>query len=230
MRTPWSRPLACALLAILFLPLAATGVIVDRLAIAVGDKIVTDSEIELRIRLTAFQNREKPDFSLPSRQRAAQELIDQRLVDHEMDVGHYPRLEEAGRKTLLDEYRKTDYKSDPAALAKALAGYGLTPEDLRDDLGRQSDLLTFLNLRFRPAVQVTDQDVQKYFAENVLKGAGKTLQEAQAGALNEMRAQIEQKLTTERADKELNLWLQDQHKRTRIEYLEKDLETKGDKQ
>ena len=87
-------------------------------------------------------------------------------------------------------------------------------------------MLTFLNLRFRPAVQVTDQDVQKYFAENVLKGPGKTLQEAQAGALNEMRAEIEKKLTEERADKELDLWLQDQRKRTKIEYLEKDLETK----
>jgi hypothetical protein len=215
---------ACTLA--LLLPLGASAVIVDRLAIAVGDKIVTDSEIDLRIRLTSFQNQEKPDFSLSSRQRAAQELIDQRLVEHEMDVGHYPRLEQPGRETLLEEYRKTDYKSDPAALAKALAGYGLTPKDLGDDLGRQSDLLTFLNLRFRPAVQVTDQDVQKYFAENVLKAAGKTLQEAQAGALNEMRAQIEQKLTTERADKELDLWLQDQHKRTRIEYLEKDLESK----
>ena len=74
---------------------------------------------------------------------------------------------------------------------------------------------------------MTDQDVQKYFAENVLKGAGKTLQQAQAGALNEMRAEIEQKLTTERADKELDLWLQDQRKRTKIEYLEKDLQRKG---
>jgi hypothetical protein len=203
---------------LLSLPVIAPAVIVDRIAIAVGDKIVTQSEIDLRIRLSAFQNREKTDFSLSSRRRAAQELIDQRLVEREMDVGHYPRLEAARRKALLAEYRKTD-KSD-------LAAYGLKPEDLEEDLGRQSDLLTFLNLRFRPAVQVTDQDVQKYFAENVLKGAGKTLQEAQAGALNEMRAEIQQKLTNERADKELDLWLTDQRKRTRIEYLEKDLESK----
>jgi hypothetical protein len=76
-------------------------------------------------------------------------------------------------------------------------------------------LLTFLSLRFRPAVLVTDQDVQKYFAENVHNGA-----------LNEVRAEIEKKLTNERADKELDLWLQDQRKRTKIEYLEKDLESK----
>jgi hypothetical protein len=84
--------------------------------------------------------------------------------------------------------------------------------------------LTFLNLRFRPAVQVTDQDVQKYF-DTVLKGAGKTRQQGQTGGLNEVRDQIEQKLTVERADKEMDLWLQDQRKRTKIEFLEKDLDT-----
>jgi len=218
-------PGTCFLIALLA-PTAAPAVIVDRIAISAGDKIITESEIDQRIRLTAFQNQEKPDLSLASRRRAAQKLIDQKLIEREMDVGHYPRLEATGRKALLTAYEKTGYNSDPVALAKALAAYGLTPQDLEDDLGRQSDLLTFLNLRFRPAVQVTDQDVQKYFEETVLKGAGKTLQQAQAGALNQMRAEIEQKLTGERADKELDLWLQDQRKRTKIEFLEKDLESK----
>ena len=55
------------------------------------------------------------------------------------------------------------------------------------------------------------------------QGEGKTKQVAEAGALNEMRAEIEQKLTTERADKELDAWLQDQRKRTKIDYAVKDL-------
>jgi antitoxin component HigA of HigAB toxin-antitoxin module len=215
----WSRPLACALIS-LVAPAAARAVIVDRIAVAAGEKIITASEIDLRIRLTAFQNREKADVGLASRRRAAEELIDQKLIEREMDVGHYPRLDVIGRKALLTDYEKAEYKSDPVSLAKALAVYGLTTEDLEDDLGRQSDLLTFLNLRFRPAVQVTDQDVQKYFDENAPKG----------GRLNEMRAVIEQKLTNARADKELDLWLADQRKRTRIEYLEKDLqEDQGNK-
>jgi hypothetical protein len=194
-------------LLVLVMAVGARGVIVDRIAVSVGDKIVTESEIDLRIRLSAYQNQQKPDFSLASRRRAAQELIDQRLVEREMDLGHYPRLDDTRRKALLTEYQKTD-KSD-------LAAYGLKPQDLEEDLGRQEDLLTFLNLRFRPAVQVTDEDVQKYFAENVHQGR-----------LNDARAEIERKLTAERGDKELDLWLLDQRKRTKIEYLEKDLESK----
>ncbi|HEX4274293.1 MAG TPA: hypothetical protein VHZ74_03010 [Bryobacteraceae bacterium] len=197
--------------------------IVDRIAIVAGDKVITASEIAQRIRLSAFQNHEKPDLSLTSRQQAAQELIDQRLVEREMDVGRYPRRGAGQSKALLDDYEKANH-SDAAGIAKELSSYGLTLADFEDELGRQSDLLTFLNLRFRPAVQVTDQDIQKYFDTNY-KGADKARQQAQAGASNEVRDQIEQKLTAERADKEMNLWLQDQRKRTKVEFLEKDLET-----
>lgn len=165
--------------------------IVDRIAIVVGDKIITESEIDLRIRLSAFQNEQKTDFSLAARQLAARELVDQRLVEHEMDVGHYPRLEGAARKALVGEYAKANYKDDTAAMDKALADYGLTALDLEDDLGRQSDLLTFLNLRLRPVVAGVEQDP---------------------------------KVAEERTQKELDRWLQDQHTRTRIQYLDKDLE------
>ncbi|MDP9054773.1 MAG: SurA N-terminal domain-containing protein [Acidobacteriota bacterium] len=201
----------------------APGVIVDRVAISVGGKIITASELDARIELTAFQNHEKPDFSLASRQKTAQQLIDQKLIEREMDVGRYPRLDAERKEALLAAYAKADYKADPAAMAQALTGWGLTAQDLEDDLGRQSDLLTFLNLRFRPAVQVTDRDVQKYF-ETAVKGAGKAAQQAQTGALDEIRDAIEQKLTAERANKELDLWLADQRKRTKIVYLDKALE------
>lgn len=205
-------------LAALLLPFAASAVIVDRLAISVGDKTIADSEIDQRIRLTAFQNHELADLGLASRRHAAQELLDQKLIEREMDVGRYPRLDEDHRKALLAGYEKENYKGDPAAMANALKAYGLTPKDLEDDLGRESDLVTFLNLRFRPAVQVTNQDVQKFFDENDV-----------IGNLSDMRAEIERKLTGERADKELDLWLQDQRKRTRIEYLEKELEPEDKK-
>jgi hypothetical protein len=177
-------------------PLGA--VIVDRVAITVGNKVITESEIDLRIRLTAFESDEKPDFSAAARRQAAQRLIDQKLVEREMDVGRYPRV--------------TPEAAKQSPTVVALKAYGLTPDDLVRDLTWQKELLTFVSLRFRPAVQVTDQDVEKYFKANSLKGE-----------LNDVRAEIEQKLTDERADKELDLWLQDQRKRTKIEYALKDL-------
>jgi parvulin-like peptidyl-prolyl isomerase len=196
----------------LILCVVGPAVIVDRIAVIVGNKIIAQSEIDQRIRLTAFENGEKPDFSLSSRRQAAQRLIDQKLIEREMEVGHYPLLDEDRKKELLTEFAKANYKSDSAALDAALAAVGLAPADLAGDLAWQSDLLTFLSLRFRPAVQVTDQDIQKYFSEKI-----------KTGNLDEVRSQIEQQLTIERADKELDAWLRDQRKTGKIEYPEKDL-------
>lgn len=208
---------------LLLFAIAAPAVLVDGVAVTVGTSVITRSEIELRIRLMAFQNGEKADFSLASRQQAAQRLIDQKLVEHEMEVGRYPRVDAKAKESLMADYARTNYKSDTGALAVALKGYGLTVQNLEDELGLQTDLLTFLNLRFRPAVQVTDQDIRKYFAEHYTQGPEKTKQQAQAGALREVRTQIEQQLTMERSNKELDSWLQDQRKRIGIVYVETDL-------
>lgn len=205
------------------LPIAAPAVLVDGVAITVGTNVITRSEIDLRIRLMAFQNGDKTDFSLASRQQAAQRLLDQKLVEREMDVGHYPRADAKAKEGLLAAYAKANYKSDTGAMAVALKSYGLTVQNLEDELGLQTDLLTFLNLRFRPAVQVTDQDIRKYFTEHYTQGPEKTKQQAQVGALREVRAQIEQQLTLERSNKELDSWLQEQRKRVAITYVEKDL-------
>jgi hypothetical protein len=209
-----------ALIAVLVGTLPRAGaVIVDRVAVAVGNKVITQSEIDQRIRLTAFQNHQKADFSVASRRQAAERLVDQRLVEREMDVGHYPRTAAARGDQLLADYIEENYKSDRAALDAALAGYEITERDLEDDLVRQTDLLTFLDLRFRPAVEVTERDIESFYNDKIAPGAAKTPQDIPA----ETRDEIEEQLTDERADKELNKWLQDQRRRTKILYADKNL-------
>jgi hypothetical protein len=203
------RPLLLAFLTCL----PAAGVIVDRIAISAGNRVITESEVELRLRLSAFESGLKPVLSPAERKLAAGRLLDQKLVEREMDLGHYPRLNKDGRKQLVRDYAEQYFQSDAAAMEKALTQDGLTVRDLEDDLARQEDLLTFLNLRFRPAVQVSEQEVQTYF---------RTRTDGQV-PLNELRTQIEKLLTNAQADVELDAWLKEQRKRTRIEYLDKDL-------
>ncbi len=69
----------------------AHAAIVDRTAVTVGSKVITDSEITRRIRLAAFQNGELPEFTDKTRREAAQRLVDLKLVEREMDLGHYVR-------------------------------------------------------------------------------------------------------------------------------------------
>jgi hypothetical protein len=219
---------------LLAIPAIMQGVIVDRVAVAVGNKVITQSEIEERIRLTAFQNDVKPDFSLASRREAAQRLIDQRLIEREMDVGHFPRATEERGHELLADYQQSHFPVGRTAMLTALRTDGLAETDLEEDLMRQSDLLMFLNLRFRPAVQVDDKEVQRYFDEKIPS------EEKQKGglprdnlnppeslnpqeSLNKMRPEIEQILGAEQADRDLDAWLKEQRQRLKVEYVDKDL-------
>jgi len=201
-----SRLLSLAL--VLALPSAA--VIVDRIVISAGNRVITASEVELRLRLTAFESGQKPEFSLDARKKAAQRLIDQKLIEREMEVGHYPQLTGEDRRQPFRDFADQFYKSDYEALAAALKAASLNLSDLEEDLARQADLLTFLSLRFRPAVQVSEEDVRKRAEANKL-------------SLSEFRAQLEQKLASELADADLETWVKEQRRRTRIEYLDKEL-------
>jgi hypothetical protein len=203
------------MLAVLILALTAATAraeIVDRVAVSCGKRAITESAISLRIRLTAFQNGVPVTTSEAERREAAQQLVDQTLIEEEMGVGHYRRMAPERRQMLLGEWEKEHGNLDK------LGSYGLTPEDLEEDLVRQEDLLTFLEIRFRPAVQVTESDIAQYFEENIRPAAGPDAD------LASYRARIEQLLVNERADRELEAWLRDQRKRTRIEYLEKELQ------
>ena len=191
--------------------LVLNATIVDRVAVTVGNQVITDSEIDQRIRLTAFENGAKPGFDTEARRKTADRLIDEKLIEHEMDVGHYPRLGLEERASLLSDAKPN--------LDSALASYGLTRAELEADLAKQKDLVTFVSVRFRPAVEVTDQDVRQYFEKTVQPN----IPAGAATGIEGFRAQIEAKLAGDLADRDMDAWLKDQRRRTRIQYLEKEL-------
>jgi hypothetical protein len=194
----------------------ASAVVVDRTAITVGNRVITNSEITRRIRLTAFQNGALPDFSLASRRETAQRLIDLKLVEREMDLGHYTRTSPAAAAELLNAFTVEHFQSSPEAVRLSLAAIGLTPADLQAEFAEQADLLLFTALRFRPAVEVSDQEIEQYYRTRV--------QPTNPISLAEARPNIERILADQRTDFELDAWLSDQRKRTSIAYLEKELQ------
>ena len=197
----------------------AASAIVDRVAITVGSKVITDSAITLRIRLTAFQNKVAPEFNAAARKEAAQRLIDQKLVEREMEAGHYQKTPPDEAKELVTAFATEHFNSDSAALGASLAASGLTPEDLQAELTEQADFMSFLSLRFQPAVEVSDADIDQYIRDHIKAGATAT-----PTASSEVRAGIEKIIATERADHDMDAWLADQRLHTKIVYLVKELQ------
>jgi hypothetical protein len=203
---------AISLVVTLLLGIPAYAAVVDRIAVTVGNQVITETEIIQEIALTAFLNGEKPAFTAENKRKAADQLVEQKLVRKEMDMGHYPEAGDDQAKELLAKTAKNLGGEDQ--MRRELAADGLTESDLEKHLLRQLTLVRFIDLRFRPAIQVTAQDVADYYQRVVVPKQTP----GQNAALADVRDQILQVLTTERADQQLDEWLKHAKTTTRIEY------------
>jgi hypothetical protein len=197
----------------------ASAAIVDRSAVTVGNRVITESDILRRIRLQAFQSGEFPVINEKTRREAAQRLIDLKLVEHEMEVGHYAKTPPERAKALVDAFTAEHFQSSPEAMRIALASMQLTPDDLRAELAEQADFLSFTSLRFKPGVEIADPAIEEYFHAHFAPKPGEP-----PVALADVRLDIEQTLIAEKTDQALDAWLREQRERTRIVYLEKELQ------
>jgi hypothetical protein len=188
--------------------------IIDRIAVSVGNQAITISDLDREMRVTAFLNRTSPDFSPAGRRATADRMVEQRLILRELENARYPSPPASEIDPLLDKFKKDSFASDEA-YRSALAASGIAEQDLRDELLWQRRLLLFIDVRFRPGVQVSDQDVQAYFTK-VVEPAAQAAHPGQPVSLDEYRGQIEEKLTGEQVDKQMSAWLDDQKKRSDV--------------
>ena len=204
------RTLAIALL--VALPVFAD--IIDRIAVSVGNRVIAVSDIDREIRVTAFLNSVQPDFSSPAKHDTAQRMIEQKLIRRELETSRYPTPDPAEVEPILADFKAKQFKSD-ADYRVALTALGITEQDVKDELLWQRTLLRFIEVRFRPAVQVSDQDIQAYF-DNTVAPAARAAHPEQAVSLDDYRRQIEDTLAGQRVDHDVDAWLQEARKRNEI--------------
>lgn len=197
---------------------ASRAEIIDRIAVTVDNRVITASQIILEIRLTAFLNGNKLDFSLAARRNAANRLIEQMLIRREMEVGRYSAPSPSDVEPMLKAVQEQRFPHAGEYL-QAFTQYGITEEELKAYLLWQLTLLRFLDIRFRPGVEVTDAQIQSYYDKN------RANLEARAGGsgnptLDDLRDRIRRILTEEGVDRQMDAWLAEARKRSRIEFHE----------
>jgi hypothetical protein len=133
------------LAALLSLPLSAA--VVDRIAVVIGNTVITETEVLQEARLEAFLNQAPLDLSAQARKTAAERLVDQQLVRNEMRIGSYPKPEPAAVESMLRNFRQENFKSIPEYRA-ALEKYGVTEDQLKDHLSWQLAAIRFTDIRF----------------------------------------------------------------------------------
>ena len=208
--------LACpsVLLTFALLAVFAPAAIVDRIAVSVGNRVITSSDLDRQIRVAAFQDGVPPQFT-PARKRAtADAMIEQKLIQLELTNSRYPLPDPAELIPAIDLFKKQHFQNDQQ-YRDSLAAAGIADEDFKELLLWQRTLLLFIQVRFETGVQLSSQDVDEYF-QNTVRPAAEAAHPGQPVSLEDYRNQIERTLTGQRADKEMDTWLRDARRGTEI--------------
>jgi len=122
--------------------------VVDRVAVVIDKKVVTESEVLDELRLTEFLNDQPLELGAKARRDAAERLVDQELIRRELEISGYapPSANEAD--ALLRKFRQDRFHSLSDYHA-ALRKYGIAEEQLKSHLLWQLTAIRFTDQRFR---------------------------------------------------------------------------------
>jgi hypothetical protein len=178
--------------------LPAQGETLDRIAVTVGRHVISERDILQGIRISAFIDGKPAEVNSEQKRKAADRLIDQYLVleDAASTRTSLPSATEAG--AILASI-KTRYGSD-LAYRSALGQAQITEEELLEHLLRGLQMLRYTDLRFRPEVQLSDENLRAFYDKLAQKGDPVRSFEAS-------RTEIEKLLTDQQTMQALDRWL-----------------------
>jgi peptidyl-prolyl cis-trans isomerase SurA len=140
---------------------APGGVVVDRIVARIEDDIITLSQME---ELAAFQD--LVEGHAKSDKALMDELIEQWIVNNEATAAQFPQPAKSEVDREVGQIRKRF--ATPQAYAQRLAELGLSPESVRRVVTRQIYLERYLDYKFRPAVQVSEQAITDYYHQHLV--------------------------------------------------------------
>jgi parvulin-like peptidyl-prolyl isomerase len=121
---------------------------IDRVAVVVGNQVITESEVDEEVRVTQFENQEPLDLSPGKRREAAERLVDQQLIRSEMRLENVAEPTARDANGAMETFRRKHFASE-AQLQAALQKYGITRAQLAQHLLWQLAAVSFVDLRFR---------------------------------------------------------------------------------
>lgn len=196
--------------------------IVDRMAAAVNRQVILESDVDQTARVELLLDG-KPLSELTSQDMSAvlDRLIDQSLLQEQivttaqLDPTRH-ELEARVREVRTQIAGATTDDQWQAVLAQ----YGVTQQDVEQQLVRQIRILRFVDLRFRGLVRVDRTAITTYYQETLLPELRK--RGASAPALSDVSEKIRQILVEQRIDGLLNTWLQTLRSQAHIEKMDRE--------
>jgi hypothetical protein len=193
--------------------------VVDRMVAVVNKQVILESELDQAARVELLlQARPVETLTHEGRSVVLERLIDRSLLDQQIvnPAMLDPAPEELAAK--IKETRDgTPGSATDARWNAILEGYGLSQQDLEEQLTAQFRILRFIDLRFRGLVRVEKGAISDYYQDHFLPEVRK--RNAPEPKLAEVSDKIEQILVEQRIDELLNNWLKTLRAQAHIERL-----------
>ncbi len=196
----------------------AQGVLIDRVAIVVGQSIIKDSDIDREVRVTEFLNDAPLHIDSAERKQAAAKLIDQVFLRNEIRAGSYPYATEQKSQAQLNAIVSERFHT-LAAFRLALSRYGLDEQTVLAQFRWQLTVLGFIDERFKPAVVVPDSEVDNYYRIHFTS----LRKRDPKGSADDLRSQSRDILTEDKVNQIFFAWLDEHRKNSKISYHEEGL-------
>jgi sulfur carrier protein ThiS len=181
------------------------GQIVDRIVANVNGHVVLQSDWEDEIAFEAFSNARDPEsFTSDERKAAIDRLIDQELLREQVRPSQPAPAEQVAARVVEVRKLHPDCVTAEGWHAK-LQRYGLTQSSLEKRLGDQIQLMSLVEDRLRPSIQVDQKAVEAYYNDQLLpemKRAG-----SRATPLIEVFGKIRDLLAERKMNELLSGWL-----------------------
>jgi hypothetical protein len=189
-------------------PVAQPSETVDRIVARIESDIILLSEVR---ELAAYQ--QLVDGHSQSQDELIAALVEQWVVHNEAQESRFPAPPAADIEAEFNRIQG----SFPSAqeFRQRLSAAGLTPPGLRRIVEQQFYLERYLDYKFRPAVQIDDDAIAKYYQSDLLPAL--TARGQTPPALDDVRERIRELLVQRGINERANAWFEETKSRLQIE-------------
>lgn len=193
------------------------GELLDRIVATVNTHVILQSDWDDDVRFEAFMSGRKPEEETGEERKAALDrLIDQDILRDQMRMADLKPAGVEAIKKQIDNLKNEQVREHPGqSWETTLSRYQLTDKVVEDHVAAELEQLQLVDLRFRPSIQVSAGDIEKYYRQQIIP----KLPVSDPLSLNDAAPKIKEILTQEKINLLLNSWLETLRSQAQIRIL-----------
>jgi hypothetical protein len=188
------------------------GEVLDRVVATVNGHAILLSDVSDQLSYECLlSGREPGQCDFAQNQGALNRLLDQELLGEQMRDTKALRPEEIQKQ--IESLKADLLRTHPQeSWDKLLARYGLSEESVEQHVSGELRELAFLDARFRPAIQVTPEEIERYYKQQLVP----KLKDGDPASLTEATGKIREILVQDKLNQMLDTWLETLRRQAQI--------------